>query len=99
LLLNSVNASVYGTQISKSLPKKEWLLNAAATGPLVGFLIAFALPAEGIVAQLVFAFVVGALLFAVFRDVMPSEKKVNTELLLIGILVSLFSLQIAGLLF
>ncbi len=99
LLLNSVNASVYGTRISNSLPKKEWMLSIAATGPLLGFLLAFALPTESIAAQLVFAFVSGALLFTVFRDVMPSEKKVNTELLLIGILVSLLALQIAGLLF
>lgn len=99
LLLNSVNASVYGTRISNSLPKKEWMLSIAATGPLLGFLLAFALPTESITAQLVFAFVSGALLFTVFRDVMPSEKKVNTELLLVGILVSLLALQTAGLLF
>lgn len=99
LLLNSINASVYMVNISKKLWKNQGWLLIPATGPVVGFLMASALATEALASHWVFAFISGALLYVVARDALPDEKKANSELLLIGILVSLMALQIAGLLF
>ena len=85
--------------ISKKLWKNQGWLLIPATGPVVGFLVASALATEALLSQWVFAFISGALLYVVTRDALPDEKKANSELLLVGVLISALALQIAGLLF
>ncbi|MBU0635792.1 hypothetical protein KKE06_02085 [Candidatus Micrarchaeota archaeon] len=99
LLLNSINASVYMVHLSEKLWKNRVLDLVLATGPIIGYLLAFGLSGHTSFTYSIFAFVSGALLYTVVRDTLPAGKKGEPVLFVIGVLITMLTLQLAGFLF
>ncbi len=99
LLLNAFNASIYMSHISRHVTKNRVWDAVLAMGPVAGFVIAVALSPAGPAAHVLFAFVAGALLYVVIRDILPSEEHRDPGLFTIGILLSILLSQMVGLLF
>ncbi len=95
LFLHTISSGISLTHIDEHFQNRIISITLAAS-PLIGALFAFLLNPARHIFLAIFAFVVGALLYVVIRDMLPEGSKGNPLFFVLGLILSLAMFMAAG---